>query len=55
VPGHAGMHGNAIGHVYWTQGSCMMLIGLEARGPRVELLSAGVVAIHERTGGTCPD
>ena len=48
MPGHAGMHGNAIGHVYWTQGSCMML-------PRVELLSAGVVAIYERTGGTCPD
>ena len=49
------LHGNAIGHVYWTQGRCMMLIGLEVEGPRVERLSAGAKAIHERTGGTCPD
>ena len=45
----------AIGHVYWTQGRCMMLIGLEVEGPRVERLSAGAKAIYERTGGTCPD
>jgi hypothetical protein len=60
VPGARGvtgpdLHGNAIGHVYWTQGRCMMLIGIEVRGRRVERLSAGVQAIHERTGGTCPD
>ena len=60
VPGAHGwtgtdLHGNAIGHVYWTQGRCMLLIGLEVEGPRVERLSAGVKAIYERTGGTCPD
>src|SRR3990170_2247733 len=59
VPGANGwtgpdLHGNAIGHVYWTQGRCMMLIGLEVEGPRVRRLSAGVEAIYERTGGTCP-
>ena len=60
VPGANGwtgpdLHGNAIGHVYWTQGRCMLLIGLEVEGPRVERLSAGATAIYERTGGTCPD
>lgn len=60
VPGANGwtgpdLHGNAIGHVYWTQGRCMMLIGLEVAGPRVKRLSAGAEAIYERTGGTCPD
>lgn len=60
VPGAHGftapdLHGNAIGHVYWTQGRCMMLIGLEVEGPRVERLSAGAEAIYGRTGGTCPD
>jgi hypothetical protein len=60
VPGATGwtgpdQHGNAIGHVYWTQGRCMLLIGLEVEGPRVERLSAGVKAVYERTGGTCPD
>lgn len=60
VPGAHGftapdLHGNAIGHVYWTQGRCMMLVGLEVEGPRVERLSAGAQAIYERTGGTCPD
>jgi hypothetical protein len=60
VPGAHGwtgpdLHGHAIGHVYWTQGRCMMLIGLEVEGPRVERLSAGAKAIYERTGGTCPD
>ena len=48
------LHGNAIGHVYWIQGSCMLLLGLEVEGPRVERLSAGASAIHERTGGNCP-
>ncbi len=60
VPGAHGwtgpdIHGNAIGHVYWTQGRCMLLIGLEVEGPRVERLSAGAKAIYERTGRTCPD
>ncbi len=60
VPGAHGwtgpdQHGNAIGHVYWTQGRCMMVIGLEVEGPRVERLSAGVKAVYERTGGSCPD
>jgi hypothetical protein len=60
VPGATGwtgpdLHGNAIGQVYWVQDRCMLLIGLETEGPRVERLSAGVRAIHERTGGTCPD
>ena len=60
VPGAHGwtgpdLHGNAIGQVYWTQGRCMLLIGLEAEGPRVERLAAGVRAVYARTGGTCPD
>ena len=60
VPGASGwtgpdLHGNAIGHVYWTQGRCMLLVGLEVKGPRVERLSAGAKAIYERTGGTCPN
>ncbi len=60
VPGATGwtgpdLHGNAIGQVYWVQDRCMLLIGLETEGPRVERLSAGVRAVYERTGGTCPD
>jgi hypothetical protein len=60
VPGANGwtgpdLHGNAIGQVYWTQGRCMMVIGLEVEGPRVERLSTGVETVYERTGGTCPD
>jgi len=60
VPGATGwtgpdLHGNAIGNAYWTQGRCMMLISVETGGPRVEPLTAGVRAIYERTGGTCPD
>jgi hypothetical protein len=59
VPGATGwtgpdLHGNAIGQVYCVQDRCMMLIGLETEGPRVERLSAGVRAIYERTGGICP-
>lgn len=59
VPGATGwtgpdIHGNAIGQVYWTQGRCMLLIGLEVEGPRVERLRAGAKAIYERTGGDCP-
>ncbi|MEO5666219.1 MAG: hypothetical protein ABIR39_23355 [Nocardioides sp.] len=59
VPGATGwtgpdLHGNAIGQLYWTQGRCMLLLGLEVEGPRVARLSAGANAIYERTGGTCP-
>jgi hypothetical protein len=59
IPGAHGwtgpdLHGNAIGHLFWTQGRCMMLIGLEVEGPRIERLTAGAKAIYERTGGTCP-
>jgi hypothetical protein len=59
VPGGTGwtgpdIHGNAIGQVYWTQGRCMLLIGLEIEGPRVARLVAGAQAIYERTGGDCP-
>ena len=60
LPGASGwtgpdLHGNAIGNIYWTQGRCMLLISIEVEGPRVEPLSAGATAIHERTGGTCPE
>jgi hypothetical protein len=60
VPGATGwtgpdLHGNAIGQIYWTQGRCMMTIGLEVEGPRVARLSAGAKAIYERTGHNCPD
>ncbi len=60
VPGAVGwtgpdLHGNAIGQVYWTQGRCMLTIGIEVEGPRVEPLSAAAASIYERTGGTCPD
>jgi hypothetical protein len=59
VPGATGwtgpdIHGNAIGQVYWTQGRCMLLLGLEVEGPRVARLAAGAKAIYERTGGDCP-
>jgi hypothetical protein len=60
VPGAHGwtgpdLHGNPIGQLYWTQGRCMMLIGLEVvEGPRVAPLAAGAKAIYERTDGKCP-
>jgi hypothetical protein len=59
IPGATGwtgpdLHGNSIGQIYWTQGRCMMTIGLEVEGPRVERLIAGAKAIYERTGHTCP-
>jgi hypothetical protein len=59
VPGATGwtgpdLHGNSIGQAYWTEGRCMLTIGLEVEGPHVEGLSAGAKAIYQRTGGTCP-
>ncbi len=60
LPGATGwtgpdLHGNSIGQIYWTQGRCMMTIGLEVEGPRVERLTTGAKAIYKRTGGTCLD
>lgn len=49
------IHDNRTGHVYWVQGRCMLLIGNEGEGPFEPPLSAGAMAIYERTNGTCPD
>ena len=59
VPGARGWtgkdrHGNPIGHVYWVQGRCEMVIGNEGEGDYVELLSTGAKAIYQRTRGRCP-
>ena len=48
------LHGNAIGHVFWVQGRCMLVIGNEGNRPFVEPLSIGAKAIYERTNGVCP-
>lgn len=59
IPGARGwtgtdLHGNRIGHVYWVQGRCMILIGNEGEGDFVKPLSTGATAIYERTEGACP-
>lgn len=59
IPGARGwtgtdLHGNRIGHVYWVQGRCMMVIGNEGEGDFVKPLSTGATAIYERTKGVCP-
>ena len=59
IPGARGwtgldLHGNRIGHVFWVQGRCMLLIGDEGTGDFVEPLSNGAKAIHARTNGACP-
>lgn len=59
VPGARGWtgkdrHGDPIGHVYWVQGRCEMVIGNEGDGDYVELLSTGAKAIYQRTRGRCP-
>jgi len=59
IPGARGwtgtdLHGNRIGHVYWVQGRCMMVIGNEGEGDFVTPLSTGATAIYERTKGVCP-
>ena len=59
IPGARGwtgtdLHGNRIGHVYWVQGRCMMVIGNEGKGDFVKPLSTGATAIYERTKGVCP-
>jgi len=59
VPGARGwtgrdLHGNPIGHVFWVQGRCMLVLGNEGEGAFVELLSTGAKAIYARTSGECP-
>jgi hypothetical protein len=59
VPGARGWtgrdrHGNPIGHVFWVQGRCEMLLGNEGEGDFVEPLSIGAKAIYDRTKGLCP-
>jgi hypothetical protein len=59
VPGARGwtgrdLHGNPIGHVFWVQGRCMLVLGNEGKGSFVELLSTGARAIYDRTQGKCP-
>jgi hypothetical protein len=59
VPGARGwtgrdLHGNPIGHVFWIQGRCMLVLGNEGEGSFVELLSTGAKAIYARTNGECP-
>ena len=59
VPGARGWtgrdrHGNPIGHVFWVQGRCEMLIGNEGKGDFVKPLSTGAKAIYDRTKGVCP-
>ena len=47
-------HGHPMGHVFWVQGRCMLLLGNEGEGDLVEPLSTGAKAIHDRTNGVCP-
>jgi hypothetical protein len=59
IPGARGwtgldIHGNRIGHVYWVQGRCMLLIGNEGNGTFVAPLSTAARAIYARTKGVCP-
>jgi len=59
VPGARGWtgrdrHDNRIGHVYWVQGRCEMVLGNEGEGDFVKPLSIGAKAIYDRTKGVCP-
>ncbi len=59
VPGARGWtgrdkHGHHIGHVYWVQGRCFLVLGNEGPGPFAGPLSTGARAIYERTNGECP-
>ncbi len=47
-------HGNRIGHVFWVQGRCEMLLGNEGEGDFVKPLSIGAKAVYDRTKGVCP-
>ncbi len=48
------MHGHRIGHLFWVQGRCLLVIGNEGKGDFVKPRSIGAKAIHERTNGVCP-
>ena len=59
VPGARGWtgrdrHDNPIGHGFWVQGRCEMVLGNEGEGDFVKPLSLGATAIHDRTNGECP-
>jgi hypothetical protein len=59
VPGARGWtgrdrHDNPIGHVFWVQGRCEMVLGNEGEGDFVKPLSIGAKAIYDRTKGVCP-
>lgn len=59
IPGARGWtgrdrHDNRIGHVFWVQGRCELLLGNEGRGDFVKPLSIGAKAIYDRTKGVCP-
>jgi hypothetical protein len=59
VPGARGwtgrdVHGHPIGHVFWVQGRCLLVIGNEGSGPFAAPLSTGALAIYRRTCGQCP-
>ena len=59
IPGARGWtgrdrHDNPIGHVFWVQGRCEMLLGNEGKGNFVKPLSIGAKAVYERTKGMCP-
>ena len=59
VPGARGWtgrdrHDNPIGHGFWVQGRCEMVLGNEGEGDYVKPISIGVKAIYDRTKGMCP-
>ena len=59
VPGARGWtgrdrHGNPIGHVFWVQGRCEMVLGNEGEGDFVKPLSIGAKAMYDRAKGVCP-
>ena len=59
VPGARGWtgrdkHDNPIGHGFWVQGRCEMVLGNEGEGDFVKPLSIGAKAIYDRTKGVCP-
>ena len=59
VPGARGWTGgdrrdHPIGHVFWVQGRCEMVLGNEGEGDFVKPLSIGAKAIYDRTKGVCP-
>ena len=59
VPGARGWtgsdrHDNPIGHVFWVQGRCEMVLGNEGQGDFVKPLAIGAKAIYDRTKAVCP-